>query len=114
LQTGRFLNNEQGEAIMAESETFIQEFETLLKRIPADISFRALQYDYRQVAFLMGMKVLERYPEILTGSPPAEYSDAPAPIHEGKPVPRPIVRTGPSLNPHPHDICTFSCTILSY
>ena len=99
---------------MATSETFIQEFERLLKKIPTDISFRQLQYDYRQVAVLMAIKVLEMYPEILTGPPPFHSSGDPAPAHDGKPVPRPITHTGPSLNPHPHGICTLTCTILTY
>jgi hypothetical protein len=52
------------------TDTFVQEFERLLERIPNDISFRQLQYDYRQVGFLMGMKVLEKFPEVLVGPPP--------------------------------------------
>lgn len=52
------------------TDTFVQEFERLLERIPKDISFRQLQYDYRQVGVLMGMKVLEKFPEVLVGPPP--------------------------------------------
>jgi len=51
------------------SDTFVQEFEKLLERIPKDISFRQLQYDYRQVGFRMGMRVLEMFPEVLVGPP---------------------------------------------
>src|SRR5882757_7829413 len=52
------------------SDTFVHEFEKLLEKIPKDISFRQLQYDYRQVGFLMGMRVLEMFPEVLVGPPP--------------------------------------------
>jgi hypothetical protein len=55
---------------MTTSDTFVQEFERFLETIPKDISFRQLQYDYRQVGFLMGMKVLKMFPEVLIGPPP--------------------------------------------
>ena len=101
---------------MSTSEIFIEEFERLLERIPKDISFRQLQYDYRQVAFLMGMKVLERFPEVLVGRSPSQLKNEPAPGPGigGHPV-TPIQGAGPGqgLGPYPHELCTFTCVILS-
>jgi hypothetical protein len=55
---------------MFSRDAFVEEFERLLANIPTNTSFRQLQFDYRQVAFLMGQKILERFPEILVGNEP--------------------------------------------
>jgi hypothetical protein len=128
------------------SDTFVQEFERLLEKIPKDMSFRQLQYDYRQVAFLMGMKVLEKFPEVLVGPPPQslpppwwtvvppqqrqqqpqqQQSQQPQQQQSQQPQQQQgqqqqqqqgqgyTIAGGPVIGPHPHQICTFVCIILT-
>jgi hypothetical protein len=124
------------------SDTFVQEFERLLERIPKEISFRQLQYDYRQVAFLMGMKVLEKFPEVLVGPPPQSLPPPswtvvppqPRQQQQGQQQQPPQQQQqgqqqqqqgqqqqgqvyspagGSGLGPYPHAICSFVCTIVS-
>jgi hypothetical protein len=94
---------------MSTSDPFVQEFERLLEKIPANTTFRQLQFTYRQVAFLMGMKILEKFPEVLTGPPPtrAEMSGGPAPGAAPGPGPQPA-----GLGPYPHELCKIVCTLL--
>jgi hypothetical protein len=96
---------------MSTSDPFVQEFEKLLKKIPANITFRQLQFTYRQVAFLMGMTILEKFPEVLTGPPPSrtEMSGGPTPGAAPGAGPQP---GGPGLGPYPHELCTIVCTLL--
>lgn len=123
------------------SDTFVQEFERLLERIPKDISFRQLQYDYRQVGFLMGMKVLEKFPEVLVGPPPQSlpppWWTVVPPQQRQQPQQQQqqglqqqsqqqqgqgqgqgqvlgyAPAGGPGLGPYPHGLCPFICTIVS-
>jgi hypothetical protein len=111
---------------MATSDTFVQEFKRLLEKIPKDISLQQLQYDYRQVALLMGMKVLDQFPEVLIGPPPSPYGDAPsAAMSGGGQAPRPAPPRGPAphlgespaggpwIGPIPHELCRLVCTLMS-
>jgi hypothetical protein len=128
---------------MTTSDTFVQEFERFLETIPKDISFRQLQHDYRQVGFLMGMKVLKMFPEVLIGPPPKSlpppwWTAVPSQQRSQQPqqqgqqqqgqqqqgqqqqqvlggYPAAPLGTGPGqgLGPYPHGICSFVCTIMS-
>jgi hypothetical protein len=104
---------------MSTDDVFVQEFQRLLQSIPNDISFRQLQYNYRQVAFLMGMKVLEKFPEILIGPRPGSLeaermSEGSVGFHPAPP-PRGAAGLGPgqSPGPYPHGLCPLICIILN-
>ena len=124
---------------MTTRDSFVQEFERLLERIPNDISLQQFQYDYRQVALLMGMKVLDQFPEVMIGPPPPPYVPG-APMSGGGPGPGPTPPRGPALprgpapppgaGPHlghnpaggpwigpiphgSHVFCTWVCTLMS-
>ena len=90
---------------MTTSDAFVQEFELLLGKIPQNISLQQLQYDYRQVAVLMGTKLLQKFPEILVGPQPS-------PQPEGDPIVGFAPAGGPVIGPHPHQICAFVCIML--
>jgi hypothetical protein len=103
---------------MSTSDPFVQEFERLLEKIPADISFRQLRFAYRQVAFLMGMKILEKFPEVLIGPPPSPHGDAPRAERSGGSAPGPapdpgaVAAGGPTIGPYPHELCRIVCTLM--
>jgi hypothetical protein len=96
---------------MSTSDPFVQEFERLLEKIPANITFRQLQFTYRQVAFLMGMKILEKFPEVLTGPPPSR-AEMSGPAPGAVPAPGPQPSGGPGIGPYPHELCKIVCTLL--
>jgi hypothetical protein len=105
---------------MSSSDIFVNEFERLLERIPKDTSFRQLQYNYRQFAFLMGMKILQNFPEVLIGPAPPPPGDEPSGAENlaGGNIP---IRNpprgggnagGPTIGPYPHELCKIVCAIL--
>ena len=47
---------------MAKPRIFNEGFEELLETIPKNASLEQWQADYRQVIFLMGLRILERFP----------------------------------------------------
>jgi hypothetical protein len=107
---------------MYSRDAFVKEFEELLAKIPKDISFRQLQFDYRQVAFLMAQKLLERYPEILVGKEPSP--DQPmafltgtggqsTPVLPVQPVQAGGASGGPNIGPYPHELCHIVCTLIN-
>jgi hypothetical protein len=103
---------------MSTTDPFVQEFERLLEKIPANITFRQLQFSYRQVAFLMGMKILDKFPEVLTGPPPSLHGNAPRAERSGGPAPGPMPSPGPApdggptIGPYPHELCKLVCALL--
>lgn len=108
---------------MYSRDAFVKEFEELLTKIPKEISFRQLQFDYRQVAFLMGLKLMERYPEIIVGKEPCP--DQPMAFRMsgtgGQPTPglpvHPVQEGGgsggPNIGPYPHELCRMVCTLIN-
>jgi hypothetical protein len=100
---------------MYSRDAFVEEFERLLANIPKDTSFRQLQFNYRQVAFLMGQKILERFPEILVGKEPCR--DEPMAFQMlgagGRPPPGPLPAGGPTIGPYPHELCHYVCVLLN-
>ena len=105
---------------MFSRDAFVEEFERLLANIPKDTSFRQLQFDYRQVAFLMGQKILERFPEILVGNEPRRDEPAAFQISGtgGRPPPFNPIHAGggsggPTIGPYPHELCHYVCVLLN-
>jgi len=48
---------------MSTHEAFIREFRRLLETFPEDLSLKQWQYEYRNVIYFMGLKILERFAE---------------------------------------------------
>jgi hypothetical protein len=102
---------------MTTSDSFVQEFKRLLEGIPNDISLQQLQYDYREIALLMGIKILAQFPQVMIGLPPSPQHEASsaemarggaAPDHEpypnagSLPHSRQYAASGPWIGPIPH------------
>jgi len=104
---------------MYSRDAFVEEFEKLLAKIPKDISFRQLQFDYRQVAFSMGQEILERFPEVLVGKEPCR--DEPMSFQIAGPGGRPPIvpanpaggTGGPTIGPYPHELCHYVCVLIN-
>lgn len=88
---------------MTNSDAFVQEFKRLLEAIPNDISLRQLQYDYREIALLMGIKVLDLFPQVMIGLPPSPHREAPG-TEMSRGGPAPDSEPSPNIGPMPHTL----------
>lgn len=85
---------------MATNDAFVEDFRKLLGRIPDDYSYQHWQYAYRQVIYLMGMKILEKFPDEALG---LDYAEGEYPKHQQ------IKQKGGG---HPSTLCQFTCIVL--
>jgi hypothetical protein len=79
---------------MPKSDAFAEKFRELLKEIPAEYTLKQWQHAYRQVIFLMGMRILGRFEKeaiAQTGRPEEPRDRARV---SGDPEARPAVRPG--------------------
>lgn len=105
---------------MYKRTVFVEEFARLLETLPRDYSFRELQFDYRVVVFLMGQKILERFPEVLVGPEPCgeelyayEEGGAGNRLQPIKPAPGHGGAGGPTIGPYPHWLCQYVCNLIN-
>ncbi len=96
---------------MAKHDAFIKDFKKILDKIPDKQSLAQWQYDYRQVIYLMGLQILERFPADVVG---------PDPSGRRKDVER-LEKSGGGniVNPdgdkggvHPSTVCKLVCAVL--
>jgi hypothetical protein len=97
---------------MAKGDTFIGDFERLLELIPSNYSLPQWQFAYRQVLYLMGMKILENFPTDIVGPDPSGLQ-APGPKPEPKKGgPGSGISLGQTGGGHPSVICELACAAL--
>jgi hypothetical protein len=56
--------------VMSTPNPFSDQFLSLLKNMPGNYSLEEWQYLYREVIFLMGMQILQRFPQDVLGPDP--------------------------------------------
>jgi hypothetical protein len=97
---------------MAKGDAFIGDFKKLLESIPSNYSLPQWQFAYRQVLYLMGMKILENFPADVVGPDPSGVQ-APGPKLALKPgSPGGGVSLGQTGGGHPSAICDLVCAAL--
>ncbi len=98
---------------MAKGDAFIEDFKKLLESIPSNYSLPQWQFAYRQVSYLMGMKILGKFSADVVGPDPSGPPPAgPQPaLGPGAPPPR-EVSYGQSGGGHPSVICGVVCAVL--
>lgn len=52
---------------MAKHDSFEDDFKKILRRIPEDFTLGQWQHAYKEAIYLMGLEILERFPEIIVG-----------------------------------------------
>ena len=92
---------------MANRDAFIEDFKKLLDRIPDDYSLPQWQHAYRQIIYLMGLKILEKFPNDVFGPEPGEAVPYPTVMSAGA---NPDKSGGPGG--HPNIICRLVCVVL--
>lgn len=92
---------------MAKRDALIEDFKKLLDRIPDNYSLPQWQYAYRQIIYLMGLKILEKFPNDVFGPDPSEPDESAtytimsaSPANSGGP------------GGHPNTICRLVCVVL--
>jgi hypothetical protein len=55
---------------MSAHDTFAEQFRALLHQIPPHSTLEQWQYDYKQVMFLMGQEIINRFAADAVGPPP--------------------------------------------
>jgi len=85
---------------MATKDAFVEDFKKLLGRIPDDYSYQHWQYAYRQAIYLMGMKILEKFPDEALGLDYAQGDSTKQKEHKQK------------GGGHPSILCQFTCMVL--
>jgi hypothetical protein len=95
---------------MAKGDAFIEDFKKLLESIPSNYSLPQWQFAYRQVSYLMGMRILGNFSADVVGRDP---SGLPPPGPQLAPgAPPPAVSYGQSGGGHPTVICGIVCAVL--
>jgi hypothetical protein len=97
---------------MAKDEAFIEDFKKLLESIPSNYSLPQWQFAFRQVSYLMGMKILGNFSADVVGPDPSGLQ-APGPEPALKPGSHAgEVSYGQSGGGHPNVICGIVCAAL--
>jgi hypothetical protein len=97
---------------MAQRDTFTEDFKKLLESIPDSYSLPKWQFAYRQVLYLMGMKILQNFPSDVVGPDPSGLQ-APGPrLAQNPGNPTPAGGGGQTGGGHPSVICELACAAL--
>jgi hypothetical protein len=88
---------------MSATDVFAENFQKLLREIPAGTSLPEFQFLYSKVIVSMGLQILQRFEKDAVGPDPAVQAAAP---NTGvKPGPAPVAHGQPGGG-HPHVVCS--------